>query len=188
MIAWWNSLPPEQQIFYAIAFLSTGVLVLQLILGLIGADSDGLGASDLPDGEHPSGFGVFSVRAVASFFAGLGWVGIICLTQGTSVAVATVAGTLSGIALMAGTIWVMRAMLRLQESGTLNYANAVGTIGTVYVSIPAQGGPGGQVEVLIQGRTVFAEARTDLPEGLKPGAKVRITSMIGRSAFMVEPA
>jgi len=187
MITWWNSLPLEEQLFLGAALLASGVLVVQLLMNLVGAGH----IDDMPDvgdGGHGSGLGVFSVRSIAAFFAGFGWVGLIFSQNGAALPIAASVGSLTGVLLMAGTIYVMRSMVGLQDSGTLNYGNAVGSIGTVYVTIPPARAPGGQVEVALQGRVIFADARTDATGPLKPGDKVRIVDRFGDTTFLVEPA
>ncbi len=82
---------------------------------------------------------------------------------------------------------MMRAMLRLQSSGTLDYNNAVGEVATVYVTVPAFQKAGGQIEVLIQGRLTVAEALHKGGTPLSPGTKVRVVETLGRSTFVVEP-
>jgi hypothetical protein len=194
MSAWWNTLSLASQVFYGVAFLASGVLVLQLILGFFGADDssgDALSAHDasFADGSHhPSGLAVFSIRTVSAFLAGFGWTGAIWLSRGHGVLVAGLCGTLVGAALMVSTFLLMRSLLRLQDSGTLDYANAVGLTGTVYAPVPPGRGAGGQVEVLIQGRVVFADAVSDASEVLRTGSKVRVVSLVGRSSFVVEAA
>lgn len=187
MTAWWNALSVEEQLYLGAALLASGVLVVQLILNLIGAGHmDDL--PDIGDAAHGSGLGVFSVRSIAAFFAGFGWLGLIFRQHGAATPLAAGAGAICGLLLMAGTVYLMRSLARLQESGTLDYANAVGAIGTVYVTIPPDRAPGGQVEVLFQGRTVFADARTDDDASLKPGTKVRIIDRMGETTFLVESA
>ncbi|MBE2214008.1 MAG: NfeD family protein [Opitutaceae bacterium] len=187
MIAWWNALPLEEQLYLGSALLASGVLVVQLLMNLIGAGHiDDI--PDIGDGMHGSGLGVFSVRSIAAFFAGFGWVGLIFRQNGASMPIAASIGALSGVLLMGGTIYLMRSMIGLQDSGTLNYANAVGSIGTVYVTIPPGRAAGGQVEVTLQGRVVFADARTNATTALKPGDKVRIVDRLGETTFVVEPA
>ena len=168
------------------ALLASAVLIGQLVMNLLGAGV----IDDLPDagdGSHGSGSGIFSVRTIAAFFAGLGWIGVIFLRQGGSSMLAAAAGTITGLALMAGTIYVMRSFAKMQDSGTLNYANAVGAVGKVYVTIPPARGPGGQIEVIFQSRTVFAEACTDATERIKPGARVRVLGVDDANSFLVEP-
>ncbi len=186
MTAWWNALSFEEQLYLGAALLASGVLIVQLVLNLLGAGV----IDDMPDAgdaSHGSGSGIFSVRTIAAFFAGLGWVGVILLRQGGGSILAAAAGTITGLALMAGTIFVMRSFVKMQDSGTLNYANAVGSVGKVYVTVPQLRGPGGQIEVVFQSRTVFAEACTDATSDIRPGARVRILGVDGSNAFLVEP-
>jgi hypothetical protein len=184
MSAWWQSLPVEQQVFYVIALTATLILLLRLGLGLVGIDH----VSDVDvHVEHGSGLGVLSVQTIATFFVGFGWVGIVWLRQGHGLVWAILSGIVVGFALMVGTVLFVRALMRLQHSGTLNYQNAVGAVGTVYCPIPPRRANGGQVEVVIQGRTVFADALTESGEPLKTGAKVRVTSLLARTTLLVEP-
>jgi len=185
MTEWWHGLRLDQQVFYAIAMLSSLVLVIQLGLGVVGVDH-GAGDADISVG-HDGGAGIFSIQALATFFVGFGWIGVIWLNRGHGLGWSVLAGTVTGGGLMAGVVTLMRRMMRLQESGTLEYGNAVGAIGTVYVPILGRRGNGGQVEVVIQGRTVFAEAITESADVLRTGSKVRVTSLVGQSTFIVEP-
>jgi len=70
---------------------------------------------------------------------------------------------------------------------TLDYSNAVGQIATVYLTISPVQRPGGQVEVMIQGRLVTAEALQKGSQPLSPGTKVKIVDKIGLTALLVEP-
>lgn len=185
MIDWWSTLQLERQIFYGIGILSLVVLLLQLGLSLIGAELDNL---DLPGaGEHGSGVGLLSIRTVTAFFTGFGWVGAICLHRGMSLPLSIVLALAAGTVLMLGTYFLMVGMMTLQSSGTLDYKNAINQVGTVYSTIPAARSHAGQVEVMVQGRYITAEAFTAHPEPLKPGAKVRVTELIGVSTLLVEP-
>ena len=57
----------------------------------------------------------------------------------------------------------------------------------VYVTIPPSKGPGGQVETMIQGRLVTAEAMQRGTEPLKPGTKVLVIEKVGNATLIVEP-
>jgi len=115
-------------------------------------------ADDFTPGDHSSGLGLFSIRGITAFFVGFGWTGIIALKAGYSLTVAIIFGILAGGILMGGMLVLLRTLLGLQSSGTLDYANAIGQIGTAYTTIPPNQKAGGQVEVLIQGRLSMAEA------------------------------
>jgi membrane protein implicated in regulation of membrane protease activity len=185
MEIWWQALNLELQIFYGIGIIALLALVLQMALVLFGGMDD---SGDLGDGgHHEDGLGIFSIRGITAFFLGFGWTGIILLKAGHSLALAIVLGLFVGSVLMLGLFFVMRSMMRLQSSGTLNYANAIGEIATVYVTVPGVQKGGGQVEVMIQGRLAMAEALYRGEISLSPGTKVRVIETIGRSTLVVEP-
>ncbi|HVJ45243.1 MAG TPA: hypothetical protein VM511_02580 [Luteolibacter sp.] len=181
---WWNELNLELQIFYAIGIVALLVLMIQLVLSIFGGMDDGY---DVGHGDHGSGLSFFSIRGVTAFFVGFGWSGVIALKAGFGVIGAIAVGTGVGVLLMAGIFLLMKSMLRLQSNGTLDFANAIGKVGTVYVTIPADKKAGGQVELLIQGRLTMADALSRGTEPLRPGTKVTIVEKIGHSTLIVEP-
>jgi membrane protein implicated in regulation of membrane protease activity len=188
MELWWLGLNLELQIFYGIGALALIALIVQFVLLLVGGFDD---VGDFGDAgglaEHGSGLGIFSFRGITAFFLGFGWTGAIAVKSGLSVPVAILQGLLVGMVLMIAIFLMMRSMMRLQSSGTLDYQNAVGEVATVYVTVPGSGKAGGQVEVMIQGRLSVAEALHRGEASLAPGSKVRIVEMMGRSTLVVEP-
>lgn len=138
-----NSLLIERQIFYAIGLFSLAVLLIQILLTLVGLDHHG--DADLSGhGDHDSAMGLLTVRTVTAFFVGFGWTGVI-----------------TGTAFLLTAAFRIRNLLRLQSSGgNVDYNNAVGSVGTVYTTIPAAEAGGGQLELTIQGRLMMAEAYT----------------------------
>jgi len=187
MTEWWNALLIERQIFYGIGIFSLGILVIQMLLTVIGLDSHH-DADISGHGDHDSGIGLITVRTVTAFFVGFGWTGAIMLNNGYSVVAAIIAGLAAGTAFLLATWFLIHNLLRLQSSGgNVDYNNAIGTVGTVYTTIPAAETGGGQLELMIQGRLMMAEAYTRATWNLKPGAKARVTALIGRSTLLVEP-
>ena len=182
---WWNQLHFELQVFYGIGILALFSLLLQLVMTLfIGIDHD----TDLPDGEgHGSGMNIFSIRGVTAFFLGFGWGGVIALKAGFGLITAITLGVIIGGFLMFLIFLLMASMLRLVSNGCLDYANAIGQIGTVYVTVPGHGKAGGQVELMLQGRLTMASAIFSGDEPLAPGTKVTVTEKIGTSTLIVEP-
>jgi hypothetical protein len=181
---WWNTLNLELQVFYGLGIISLVVLLIQMLLSVFaGMDHD----YDVGGGDHGSGIGFFSIRGVTAFFTGFGWTGALMLKNGYGVTAAIIAGTLVGGALMFGIFLLMKSMMRLQSNGTLDFNNAIGQIGTVYVTIPASQKAGGQVELLLQGRLTMAEALSRGAEPLHPGTKVTIVEKIGHATLIVEP-
>jgi len=186
MTDWWNSLLIEKQIFYAIGLFSLAVLLLQILLTLVGVghhDADFSG-----HGAHDTGIGLLTVRTVTAFFVGFGWTGAIMLNRGYSMTAAIMAGAAVGAAFLLTTGLLIRNLLRLQSSGgNVDYNNAIGMVGTVYTTIPAAEAGGGQIELMIQGRLMMAEAYTKAARSLSPNSKAKVVALIGRSTLLVEP-
>jgi hypothetical protein len=186
MTEWWNSLLIEKQIFYAIGLFSLAVLLLQILLTLVGVghhDADFSG-----HGDHDTGMGLLTVRTVTAFFVGFGWTGAIMLNHGYSITAAIAAGAGTGAAFLLATAFLIRNLLRLQSSGgTVDYNNAIGMVGTVYTTIPAAEAGGGQIELMIQGRLMMAEAYTKVARNLPPNSKAKVVALIGQTTLLVEP-
>ena len=186
MTAWWQSLVPESQIFYAIGIVSLVALLFQMLLTIVGF----AGAHDADIGahhDHDSGSWLINVRTVMAFLSGFGWAGGILMNRGYSVGPAIARATVIGALFLLGTALLVRNLLKLQSSGNLDYASAVGAIGTVYCTIPGRDSGRGQVELLVQGRLITADARTESSPELKPGTKARVVGLIGQTTFLVEP-
>ncbi len=182
---WWDALNFELQIFYGIAIISMFSLAIQILLSFFFGMDDGLG--DMGAGDHGSGLSIFSIRGVTAFFLGFGWTGVICTRAGIGLPLTILLAVVVGTALMTAILLLMVTFLRMQSSGTLNYQNAVGQVGTVYVTIPPAQRGGGQVETMIQGRLVTAEALQKGSDPLLPGTKVKVVEKIGTSTLIVEP-
>ncbi len=186
MESWWDTLNVELRIFYGIGILSLFSLALQVVMALfsgLGHDHEMTGH----DADHSSGLGLFSIRGITAFFLGFGWTGVIALKAGWGLLGAIAAGIFVGFGLMVAIFFLLRTLLGLQSSGTLNYQNAVGLIGTAYTTIPADQKAGGQVEVLFQGRLTMAEALYRGQQPITPGTKVKIIDKMGHATLMVEP-
>lgn len=181
---WWDALNFDLQIFYAVAIVSLIVLFFQTLLSLVFGFEEGIDASNL--GDHDSGLGIFTVRGVTAFFTGFGWTGVICTKLGLSLPVSVLLAILVGASLMSSLFLMMRAFLKLQSNGNLDYAQSIGQIATVYVTIPPSMKAGGQVQTLLQSRLTMAEAfqKGDIP--ILPGTKVRIMELISPSTLVVE--
>lgn len=182
---WWNALNFELQIFYGIAIIALAVLGIQVIFTLFLGMDDGMDGMDV--GDHDSGMGIFSIRGITAFFTGFGWTGVICTKQGFGLPLTVFLALLVGGTMMVAIYAMMRMLMRLQSSGSLDYGNAVGQMGTVYLTIPPVQRAGGQVETMIQGRLVTAEALQKGSVPLQPGTKVKVVERIGSATLIVEP-
>jgi hypothetical protein len=196
MMDWWNALALDLQVFYGIGILATLLLIIQLVMTVLGAEGDapleGMDGLDLPEGpaavdvEHGDGLGLISTRTVVAFLAGFGWTGAIARGGGMSVAAAALVGLVVGFVLMLLVFWLMRGLYSLRQSGSLDYRNAVGETGTVYVSIPPAGEGSGQIQVLVQGRLATVAAATAGAQRIPSGAQVRVVKLLAGNTLQVE--
>ncbi len=184
MDVWWNSLTLALQIFYAIGIGAGIMLLIQVVLTMLGLDGH-----DAPDdfADHPDGLGVLSIRTVTGFFFGFGWTGVICIENGLGIFPSIMVALLIGVLFLGGIYLLMRTLFSLRASGSLDYNNAIGQTGTVYVTVPAARQGSGQVEVMVQGRLKTVAAMTAHAEILRPGTKITVTSTIDQTTLEVAP-
>ncbi|WP_269524479.1 NfeD family protein [Coraliomargarita parva] len=191
MTDWWTELSPELKVFYGIGILALLVVLLQMLLTLIGFDTDGVDGGfdvDVGDVDHGTGIGLFSSQTIAAFFLGFGWVGVAAVKSGLSVLYSGLLAVAFGVAAMFAMLFMLRGLLKLQSSGNLDYSKAIGSEATVYVTIPGSDvDGGGQIEVMVQGRLITASARKQSPGALKQGQRVRITAVSASNTYTVEP-
>ena len=185
MIDWWINLEPKgMQTFVTIGLISSAVLFIQMIAILVG------GAFDVPDFDLDVGeggaTGMFSIRGVGAFFTGFGWTGAAVLAGGHSLTLAIISASVVGVSVLVGFVAMMRWLHGLRSEGTIDYKNAVGQVGSVYVPIPANRQGIGQVEVLVQGRMSTVRALTDNSQRIDNRTAVLVTGVIDERTLLVE--
>jgi len=140
------------------AVVGTLLFVIRLSLTLLfGVDGD----IDL-DGDaldHGSGFALFSVLSIVSFFMGAGWAGLASQVEwGQSTAVsALVAGGFGGFLMLLSSALMLGAT-KLTHEVTYELKDAIGKTGTVYMAVPAKGEGAGQVRISVSGRSMTVDA------------------------------
>jgi hypothetical protein len=190
MSAWWNALSLEQQVFAAIALIGSALLAIQVLLMLIGLEHSDLSVGDADTGgagAHASGLSFLSIRSLIAFTVGFGWTGWGLSHSGYNTLIAVFAALAVGLLLMATVVTIMRSLVKLTYSGSLDYRNAVGQVATVYMAVPAAMAASGQVEVLVQGRIITAQAMTKATAPLAPRTKATVVALVDRSTLLVEP-
>ena len=187
MDGWWSTLSLALKIFYGIGIGTSLLMVLQLVLMLFGMDGDSdVGDGADVDGEHSPGGGVLSVRTVTAFFVGFGWTGAGAIDSGLALTTSILLATAVGGAFMGGILFLMRALYGLRYSGTLDYRNAIGKVGTVYLPVPAAMARPGQIEVLVQGRLRVVQAFTRSVSDLPNQSRVRVVDLMDPNTLIVE--
>jgi len=167
-----------EAIYWILAITSTTFFLLKLLLSIFGGDTDI--DSEIPDGID-SGFEgdidtteIFSLNSVLAFFKGAGWIGVICYRfTNYSFHKIIIVTFFSGVITFIITIYLLKYLKTFETSGTLEIKNAIGNVGTVYLTIPGNRQGKGQIQVEIQGRLATLDAMTD-KDTLKTGEKVLV--------------
>ena len=186
MIDYWLHLTPTMKMFVGIGAVSSTVLTLQMVLAMFGGDMDGLDV-DIPDAGEGGASGILSIRTIGAFFTGFGWSGAAMLQAGYGTGAATFVGIVVGSIFMALIFYLMTYLHSLRQEGTINYANAVGKIGSVYLPVPPHRKGIGQIEVLVQGRLKIVQAITDNDKKIGNRVAVRVTELVDTQTILVEP-
>lgn len=171
-------------LFVVCAALGGGVLVVQLLLGLLGVIDAG-GHADVGGGhDHPGaptaaeGLDLLSVRALSAGVAFFGLGGLAGMATPLRLLAAIPLAILGGIAAMYGTAVAMRWMLGFEDDGTVSIHGAVGATGTVYLTIPGERQGSGKVMLTLQNRIVEYQAITS--DALLPtGAAIMVVDVVG---------
>ncbi|MGH8048007.1 MAG: hypothetical protein ACREKL_12265 [Chthoniobacterales bacterium] len=170
------------QIFYGIGIVSAVLLLLQIGLFFLGMD----GHHDFDPAHMDGSVGFFSLRSIVGFFVGFGWIGVIAYKSGWGVAGATAAAFASGAIMMSAIYLLIRLLYRAKSSGNLRMENAVGKTGRVYLSIPANGATGGQVQITFQSGMHTMPALTKGSEPIPTGSAVVVREVIPPETLLVE--
>jgi len=194
---WWNSLGLQLQVFYGIGMVSALALIVQALLLLLGVgahDGDiGVAATDVhvdvgtDAHSDASGLHVLSVRSITAFFAGFGWTGVIATGQGLATEWVLLMSVVVGIAFMMLVYYLMRGLYSLRDSGTLDYRNALGKVGTVYVPIPPGQSGAGQIQIVLQGSLRTIAAYTRGGQRIASQTRVKVVELADAQTLLVEP-
>lgn len=183
--AWWEGLSGARQLFYGIGIAAGVASLVIVVLAFIGlehhdaADLGGLHAGDTG--------GIFSVKPLVGFFLGFGWAGGLAMDAGLSLLAATGAAFATGAVVTAGIVAIYRGIYSMRSDGTMRIEQAVGAVGTVYVTVPAGRQPGGQVTVNFAGRQETLGALTGGSLPIRSGEKVKVTAVVDGGTVNVEP-
>lgn len=174
--------------FVTCAALGGAVLLVQLLLGLLGIGDHGTEHHDAHAGKEgmSEGLNLLSVRALSAGVAFFGVGGLAGLSTGfglfAAFPLALIAGSVAAIAVAA----VMRAMLRLEDDGTVLIHGAVGISGIVYLTVPGERGGVGKIHVTLQNRLVELQAVTS-QRTLPTGSRVLVVDVVGPDTVDVVP-
>ena len=184
--SWWEGLSAARQVFYGIGIVAGLVSLVLAVLSFIGLEGhDAVDAADAVD--IGGGEGIFSLKALVGFFLGFGWVGGLAIDAGLKLLAALALAVVAGGMFMAGIIVMIRLIHSMRSDGTMKIERAVGAVGTVYITVPAQRASGGQVTVNFSGRQETFHALSSAATPIPSGEKIKVTAIVDGRTVQVEP-
>lgn len=173
MTEWFASYNGVEQMFLLSGIVGGIVLVFRLILTVAGLDHHG--GLDAVHTDSDSGFQALTIQGISSFFAMFGVVGFTLYHNASlGMVIALVGAFAGGVA----SVWIIqkvfKSMLRLQSSGTVSLFAAVGSEGSVYLTV---GKDGGRVQINFANRLREFEAVSADGATIPTGTAIRVQSV-----------
>ena len=156
--------------------------------GDTGLDTDGDGAPDSGGGGHGgmfAGLKLLTLRGIVAFLAVCGWGGLWLLRMGMLPVFAVLLAVAMGFWAMLLMALFLRVALKLQDDGTMDFRNALGVAGTVYLTIPASRAGEGKVHVVVQDQLRELEAVTDDGNPIPTGSEIVVVGISGGNTLVV---
>lgn len=150
-----------------------------------GMDASGEAADDAAHGTYE--LKLFTIRGIVGFLSIGGWFGVAAISWGISGPGALALAFVAGFLAMYFVAWSIRLALRLQHSGNINFNNAIGNVGEVYLPIPPLKSGVGKVNVIVQERLCELSAVTNADRTLKTGEKIAVMGIEKEGILLVEP-
>ena len=182
MTEWFASHNGVEQMFLLAGTVGGLILVLRLILTIAGLDHHG--GMDAVHTDSDDGFQALTIQGISSFFTMFGVVGYTLYHTATRGMVLALAGALAAGAVSMWLIHkIFRSMLRLQSSGTVSMFAAVGSEGSVYLTV---GKDGGRVQINFANRLREFEAVSADGATIPTGTAIRVQS-VAANTLVVAP-
>ncbi len=170
MMEWFASHNGLEQLFLLSGFVGGLILLFRMILMIAGLDH-----SHEIHLDSDVGFQALTIQGVSAFLAMFGVAGYVLFhggVLGATLAVLAAAG--AGVASMWIIHKIFRGMLRLQSSGTVSLFAAVGSEGSVYLTVSKDGG---RVQINFANRLREFEAVSADGSTIPTGTPIRVQSV-----------
>ena len=161
------------------AVFGGALFILMFILTLVGIGHDAECDCEIHDGD----IGEVSVLSIKGIIAFITFYGLSGLCFKFSSWGGWLVSVFCGVVMMFVTAGVISLVLKLQHSGNVKPETLVGYPGNVYLTIPGENKPGGQVTVTLSGSTRVVSAVAD--ETIETGAAVTVESYLGDNLYKV---
>jgi len=180
MIEWFASHNGLEQLFLLSGCVGGFILFLRLILMISGLDHHGDVHVD-----SDVGFQALTIQGISSFLTMFGTVGYTVYhgaAMGSMLALVAALG--AGVFSMWLIHKIFRSMLKLQSSGTVSLFAAVGSEGSVYLTVTREGG---RVQINFANRLREFEAVSSDGSTIPTGTPIRVQSVTANT-LVVAPA
>lgn len=182
----WESLLTVEKVYFIIGCVASGLLLVQLILLLIGFGGDGDMDGDVDtDTDSDGGIGLFTVKGIIAFFALGSWIALAASKGGVHWGWTLLIFFVSGTVALIGVGLLYKNAYKLQSSGNIDSATAIGKVGEVYLTIPGNNSGRGKLSVTLQGKLCEIDAVTNDEETIVTGKAAKIVGVIG-DTYIVE--
>ena len=178
-----------QLVFTVCALVGGTLFLIRLALQVLGFGTET--PADHPgeiDASHTdASFKMLSLLGITAFLMMFGLGGRAMLETRPAAPLAALA-----VALLAGglSMWLMavifRMMKKMQSDGTSRPDQAVGLVGSVYLSIPAN--DVGKVQIAVNGRLSVLDARSANGQPLPTGSRVKVARVDNGNLLVVDLA
>lgn len=202
---WWESLNSLQQTSFIIATIATILMIIFIIMMLIGMDGaesfdgdvdfdadvdlDSIDSSiDVYNSDSLvsiSGLRVVTLRGALAFFSIGGWV-VYMLADNLQAWLAILLGFIAGAIAAVLIALAMKAIMKLESSGNLDYRTAVGKTAVVYIKVPKINSGKGKVIFNHQGKMVEVDAISKGDEDILSKNEVKIIGLEDETTLVVK--
>ena len=184
---WFGALGWFEKIFWITSIIGSILFLVMMVMTFIGGVDDVDGDMDSDFDADGGGFHFFTIKNLIAFFTIFGWSGIAALDYFPDNRIAVVGiATFCGILMMIIMATLFYLISKLNDSGTLDIKNAVGSTGDVYLTVGAKRASIGKVNVRIQGALRELEALTDEIEDLKTGTVIEVLDVTNNGILIVQ--
>ena len=167
-------------LFAASALVGGGLFVLYFFLLMIGGIAtdvfDGLFGIDVDMGADAS-FKALTFQGIMAFMMFFGLAGLYVLKSDGGPSMSVLAGAIAGGASMYSTGKLFELFVTLQQDGTTELSEAIGSKGQTYLRIPGDGV--GQVTVDVNGAQRTYNAKSEDGTGIGTGDFIEVVDVIG---------
>lgn len=186
MTDWFFNLELFPKIYWGIALLGSLIFIIMMVLTFLGGETDNLDTDTEIESDTGMGFQFITFKNLIGFFTLFGWSGVACIDAGLSKPLTIIISLVCGLIMMTIMAAMFYYMRKLNDSGTLNFKNAVGSVGEVYLTIGANRSSIGKVHIKIQGALRELEALTDADTNLKSSAVIKVKDVTENGILIVE--